>query len=108
MPDSIADIIENTDAQRFISVVSMFEFTIKYSLEKLRFEGGVSAFWKMTSANGFVILPISESHLAELTSLPFLHRDPFDRLMIATAIVENMTILTADNNIRQYDVRWVW
>jgi PIN domain nuclease of toxin-antitoxin system len=40
--------------------------------------------------------------------LPFLHRDPFDRLPVATAIAGNMPIITADENIRRYDVNWIW
>jgi PIN domain nuclease of toxin-antitoxin system len=61
----------------------------------------------MITQNGFIILPITQSHLARLT-LPFHHRDPFDRLLVATAMVENMTILTADENIKQYAVLSVW
>ena len=108
LPDSIAAIIENSDAQKFISVASLWEFAIKHSLGKLRFEGGITAFWKMATANGFTILQIREPYLSRLRHLPFLHRDPFDRLMIASAIVEDMTILTADENIQQYDVKWAW
>jgi PIN domain nuclease of toxin-antitoxin system len=77
-------------------------------LGKLRFDGGISTLWKMTAADGFATLHINEQYLIMLGNLPFLHRDPFDRLLIATAIVEDMTILTADENIRKYDVRWMW
>jgi PIN domain nuclease of toxin-antitoxin system len=108
LPDSIATTIEDMDAQKFISIASLWEFTIKYNLGKLRFEGGISTLWKMATANGFSVLHINEPYLIKLGSLPFLHRDPFDRLLIATAAVEDMTILTTDENIRKYDVRWLW
>jgi PIN domain nuclease of toxin-antitoxin system len=108
LPDSVAEIIENADTQKFVSIASMWEFAIKHNLGKLRFEGGISTFWDMISANGVSIFQIGEQHLAGLGRLPFLHRDPFDRLLIATAIAENMTILSADENIHQYDVRWAW
>jgi PIN domain nuclease of toxin-antitoxin system len=108
LPDSIAAEIERTDTQNFVSVASLWEFAIKHSTGKLRFEGGISAFWKMVTANEFGILQINEPYLIKLSNLPFLHRDPFDRLLVATAIVEDMTILTADESIHQYDVKCVW
>jgi PIN domain nuclease of toxin-antitoxin system len=77
-------------------------------MEKLRFEGGISAFWKMVTANEFGVLQINELYLIEFSNLPFLHRDPFDRLLVATAMVEDMTILTADESICQYDVKCEW
>jgi len=108
LPDSIAAEIENADTQKFVSVASLWEFAIKHSTGKLHFDGGISAFWKMTTVNKFRILQINEPYLIKLSSLPFLHRDPFDRLLVATAMVEDMTILTADESIRQYDVKCVW
>ena len=108
LPASIAEIIENVNVQKYVSVASLWEFTIKRSLGKLDFEGGIETFWKMVVSNKYSILQINKPYLAELEKLPFLHRDPFDRLLIATAITEDMTILTADNSIRQYDVKWTW
>jgi PIN domain nuclease of toxin-antitoxin system len=46
--------------------------------------------------------------LSGLLDLPFLHRDPFDRLLIATAVEEGVTLLSADENIHQYDIQWAW
>ena len=108
LPDSVAAIIENNSIQKFISVASLWEFTIKHSLGKLDYEGGITVLWKMAEANAFTILHIKEPYLSILDSLPFLHRDPFDRLIIATAISEDMTVLTRDDNIHQYGVTWVW
>jgi len=108
LPNPIATEIENTDAQKFISVASFWEFTIKHNSGKLRFDGGISTLWKMAVANRFAVLNIIEPYLIKLGTLPFLHRDPFDRLLIATAMVEDITILTADENIRKYDVKWMW
>ena len=108
LPESIAMIIEDRMAMKYISVATMWEFSIKQSLGKLDFIGGITAFWEMAVANGFILLPIIEPYLREMCSLPFLHRDPFDRLLIATAMVESMTILTVDDNIHKYDVPWAW
>ena len=62
----------------------------------------------MISQNGFKILPITQQHLENINNMPFHHRDPFDRIIVATAKAENMTILTVDEGIRRYDIKCVW
>jgi len=56
----------------------------------------------------FVILPIIQSYIAAMIDLPFIHRDPFDRLLASTAYTDGLTILTADENIQKYDVLSAW
>jgi PIN domain nuclease of toxin-antitoxin system len=58
--------------------------------------------------NGFLILPIEPRHVAALTTLPFHHRDPFDRLIIAQAIIELIPIIGADTAFDDYPVKRVW
>jgi PIN domain nuclease of toxin-antitoxin system len=58
--------------------------------------------------NGFAILSIEPRHTAELVSLPYHHRDPFDRLLIAQAIVEGMPIISGDPALDAYPIRRVW
>jgi PIN domain nuclease of toxin-antitoxin system len=58
--------------------------------------------------NGFELLSINKGHILELEKLPFIHRDPFDRLLIATAISEKMHIVTADTNIQKYSINCLW
>jgi PIN domain nuclease of toxin-antitoxin system len=108
LPESVATIIENAGVQKTVSVASLWEFSIKNSLGKLQFEGGLAVLWEMITSNGFRILSMQEPHLSRLIRLPFLHRDPFDRLLIATSIEEGMIILSADENIHRYDIQWVW
>jgi PIN domain nuclease of toxin-antitoxin system len=105
LTESAAKIIEDTDVQKFVSVASLWEFTIKHSLNKLHFDGGISALYEMVVANRFSILQISETHLKQLDSLPFIHRDPFDRLIVATALADGLVIVTADENIHKYGVK---
>jgi len=62
----------------------------------------------MTVANNFEIIPIQKTHLKTLTDFPFIHRDPFDRLLIATAVSENLSFLTADEDIKKYDIPFIW
>jgi PIN domain nuclease of toxin-antitoxin system len=58
--------------------------------------------------NGFELLSINKEYILELEKLPFIHEDPFDRLLVATAISENMRIVTTDKNIQKYPVNYVW
>ena len=109
LSEKAANIIEDMNAQKYVSIASLWEFSIKYSMKKLQFDGGLTNLWEMISQNGFIILPISQTYLENIISgLPFYHRDPFDRLIIATAKSESITILTTDENIQKYDVEWVW
>jgi Uncharacterized protein conserved in bacteria len=76
--------------------------TIKTSLGKLyEFEGGVKVFLQKLKKLPVTVLPISSSHIEIIETLPFIHRDPFDHLLVATAKAEDMTILTADENIHK-------
>jgi PIN domain nuclease of toxin-antitoxin system len=110
LSERAAMIIEDNQAQNSvsISVASLWEFAIKHSLGKLRFDGGVANLRAMIEANGWDVMPIAQSHLEGLSDLPYLHRDPFDRLLIATALSEGMTLVTSDEDIHGYDVRWTW
>jgi len=109
LSENASNIIEDDSAQKYISVASLWEFSIKYSMGKLTFDGGLTSLWDMLSQNGFVILPITQPQLETLVSeLPLHHRDPFDRLIIATAKAEDLIIVTIDENIKKYDVPWVW
>ena len=93
----------------YISIVSAWEVAIKTSLGKLpEFHGGVRAFLAKVYAMPVTLLPVMPLHVEIVETLPFYHRDPFDRLLTATAMVEPMTILTADENIKKYDVQTAW
>jgi PIN domain nuclease of toxin-antitoxin system len=89
-------------------VVSAWELTIKISIGKLRFPGDAEGFKQVAQKNDITIMPIEISHLTVLKELPMIHRDPFDRLLVATALAEEMRLITADKNIAQYDVPHLW
>jgi PIN domain nuclease of toxin-antitoxin system len=92
-----------------ISIASVWEVAIKNSLGKLSdFRGGVQAFLSAIQRSHIELIPILSKHIQIIESLPFIHRDPFDRVLIATAQSNIMTILTADANIQKYDVKWQW
>ena len=100
--------ILNIANDKYLSMSSAWELAIKIGLGKLDFTGKAAGFVNLAENNGFTVLPIKTAHLTTLESLPLIHRDPFDRLLIATALSEQMTIITADKNITRYDVPHIW
>lgn len=80
------DIIEKYPDQNFISIASLWEIAIKASLDKLTIHGNFNDLQDRIIANGFQIIPIEFEDTVLLTQLPFHHRDPFDRLIIAQSI----------------------
>jgi PIN domain nuclease of toxin-antitoxin system len=84
----------------YISSASIWEAAIKIKLKKL--QANCEVLINAISESGFLELPITAAHAAEVYKLPELHRDPFDRLLIAQAICEPLLFLTADKMLMQY------
>ena len=91
-----------------VSIATFWEMTVKASLGKLILPAPISSLMEACDSLSFAILPITADHLTCLAALPFIHRDPFDRLLIAQAIADNLTIITKDHMIPQYPVKTVW
>lgn len=103
------DTFLDPENQLFLSVASYWEICIKISIGKLSLaENWVQVFEREMQVNVIRWLPIEKAHCQVIIGLPWMHRDPFDRLLIAQARCEGMTILTADANIQQYDVATIW
>ena len=92
----------------FISIASFWEMAIKDSLGKLKLPASIPDLISGCERSGFAVLPIKAEHLALLKELPKLHGDPFDRLLICQAAAENMTLISADENIAKYAVPVLW
>ncbi len=91
-----------------ISVVSVWEIAIKEQSGKLSFDVPIGdVISRILSATIWPILPVLPFHIPELLELPLLHRDPFDRLLIAQARAEGMVLATSDVNIQKYEVATV-
>jgi PIN domain nuclease of toxin-antitoxin system len=105
---TVRNIITNQDCKKLVSVASVWETAIKISIGKLVFPHNTEGFVEQIRKNGFELLPITPRHIMHLEQLPLLHRDPFDRLLISAAIIENITLLTNDADIQQYPVRTFW
>ena len=86
---------------RLVSIASLWEIAIKMSIGKLAFAENLAQALDDIAAT---LLPITLVHVARVRSLPFHHRDPFDRMMIAQAMEEGMTIVTRDRRVAPYGV----
>jgi len=98
---NIREIITNEENEIKVSIASLWEITIKKSLNKLKAPDNLK---EALEESNFQILPITLDHLRKLEHLPNLHNDPFDRLFIAQSIFEKLTFITADKNIKKYKI----
>ena len=101
-------VVEDPETKNYISIASWWEIAIKCSLNKLTLTGSLESFMADRVREGFRVLPVEVTHLPALTTLPFHHRDPFDRLIICQALAENMSVCTSDHHFAQYGVEAVW
>src|SRR3989344_2502770 len=101
LPVHVRKILDERESGVFVSAVTIWEIAIKNSLKKLLIP---NSFFDDIKKSQFSELPISFQHTMAVRDLPFFHDDPFDRLLIAQAIVEKMTLITADKDILRYDV----
>lgn len=94
--------IEKPDTVVFVSAASAWEIELKRSLGKLRVPGDLE---EQLQEKRFTELPVRARHVQALRSLPALHGDPFDRMLVAQAATENLVLVTADSKVRAYPVR---
>lgn len=97
----IRSVIENPSHRITASVVSAWEVSLKNRARKLPLKTTLE---ETFAEPGFEILPITLAHILELHRLPMVHKDPFDRMLIAQARVEKLTLITADRKIWKYRV----
>jgi PIN domain nuclease of toxin-antitoxin system len=110
LPAHIKALMEQADSQLVISIASLWEMTIKMSLGKLALSGDISTTTMLNKVTdtGFTIMPIESAHLITLSTLDFIHRDPFDRIIISQSINEDMPVISSDTVFGQYPVTWIW
>lgn len=93
----------------FLSVASAWEMAIKVSTGKLVLSQPVERFIpEQLATNGFRLLEIDFRHVARVESLPFHHRDPFDRLLVVQAMSEKMSVVSADAVLSEYGIKRIW
>lgn len=100
--------IENKDNSKFVSIVSFWEIAIKTGIGRLKLNKDLAELKEYIGKYNFNLLSISIEHTLEVQRLKFIHRDPFDRILIAQALHENFEIITRDKNIKLYDIKTIW
>ena len=110
LPKDIRELIDNGDNDIFVSIASLWEIAIKQTIGKLDdIKMTMFELAEHCRENRIIILPLELSYLEKTKQLPLIHRDPFDRIIMATAIEEHYTLITCDSNIMKYDeVKCLW
>jgi PIN domain nuclease of toxin-antitoxin system len=103
------ELIEDQGNAKLISVASLWEMGIKISLGRLDltrpFEELIP---KQIQSNGFGLLPLRIPHIAKVISLPFHHRDPFDRIIVSQCMAEDLSLVSVDPVFDKYSIRRLW
>ena len=102
-------ILKNAEHELFWSVVSYWELSVKFSLGRLELDKEWPALLEREKkVNRIQDLPLYQKHCEPHLKLPWHHKDPFDRLLICQAMVENMILMTKDRHIKKYKFKTVW
>jgi PIN domain nuclease of toxin-antitoxin system len=102
LPAGFAESLQNPDQPVMFSVVSLWEVAIKASLGRPDFQVNALALRQGLRANGFSELPITAEQVIAAQVLPWIHRDPFDRLLVAVSQTEGVPLITADASLSRY------
>jgi PIN domain nuclease of toxin-antitoxin system len=106
---TVETILKNKSNAVFLSVVSAWEIQIKTQIGKLALSMPVEAvIQEQQKNNGLQILPVTLAHALKVGELLLHHKDPFDRLLVAQAIVEACTLITKEPVLSEYDVKVIW
>ena len=109
LPPPVGELIEDSSTHVAVSVASLWELTLKAVDGRLRLPSASEHFLLDSVAEaGFEVVAVQERHVAALPELPAIHSDPFDRMIVAQALVEDMDLVTGDEAMRRYPVRTIW
>jgi len=105
LSNNAREVLGRDDSTTYVSVVSLWEITVKHSIGKLKLPGPASE-WLIPAVeqSNIEILPLAPQHATGVSGLAWHHRDPFDRLIIVQAQMEKMTVLTRDRHFHLYGV----
>jgi PIN domain nuclease of toxin-antitoxin system len=107
--DNMRLLIEDQNNEKLISIVSVWEMSIKQSIGKLSFSLPIKTFIEQQiEFEDFNLLNLNLDHIHVITILPLQHRDPFDRILIAQAMVEQIPIISADTAFDAYSITRFW
>lgn len=102
VPTAVRRLMKHPDSELLFSAASLWEVSIKRGLGRPDFQPDVRLLRRNLLDNGYVELPILSSHVLVLDGLPRIHKDPFDRILVAQAIAEGITLVTVDGRLAEY------
>lgn len=106
---AVRALLEDEDTTALLSIVSIWEMVIKHSQGRLEFAGGFSTVIRhQLMVTEISVLPLSIDHCIRVAVLPFHHRDPFDRVIVAQALEQGIPLISADRVLGQYGVTVIW
>lgn len=109
LPGRVVEICENDGNELFVSIATFWELAIKMSLGKIELtDDGLERLAAWCEDNSITMLPIALAHCTRVRALEFVHRDPFDRLLIAQALTEELALISVDGHFAAYGVSAIW
>ena len=108
LPTKAKQIIENKENNCFVSIATYWEIGIKNSIGRLALNVDLETIFQIIEETGFEILLITTQQILRNSRLEFHHQDPFDRIIIAQSLTENMPIITKDGEFEKYEVSLIW
>jgi PIN domain nuclease of toxin-antitoxin system len=98
----VVDIINSPNTEKYISIISIWEITIKLNIGKLKLKDDINSIYQLLEKHGVKILQPSKSDFITYSILPLIHKDPFDRLIISQTLTNDLTLITDDQYIKGY------
>ncbi|MDQ8005680.1 MAG: type II toxin-antitoxin system VapC family toxin [Pedobacter sp.] len=108
LPSNVVAKIENTEVSCYISIASFWEIAIKLQIGKLELAIDFEQLFRFAEENQIEILDINEKHLLQLLAIELHHNDPFDRVIIAQALSEKLTLISKDKKMESYKIKQEW
>jgi len=108
LSSTVKRLIEDSENSSYISIASLWEMSIKISLGKLSIDKDFKYIIQDLTESGINLLPISFDHILMSSALPFHHRDPFDRIIVAQSLCEGMKLLSVDTIFDHYSSDRIW
>lgn len=108
LSEKVVALCEYPSNKLFVSLASVWEMQIKLRLKKLKLSASLESIIEQQQANNIELLTLTTQHILNLSTLPMHHKDPFDRLIISQANMDNAILLSADKKFELYDVKVDW
>jgi len=108
LPVSVKKKLSDISESCFLSIASLWEIAIKKQIGKLDLQIGFDELFRFAERNQIEIIAINETHLTTLLNLDFFNSDPFDRIIVSQAISENLTLISRDKKLKNYNVKLQW